>query len=86
MLSHYSCYQFHVINWGTAKLVATMLNFDLLNANHCKPVSNLFKTHEPHIIFVKYEMYLCLFIFHYLDKNPGWVIDYGGYGEFSEDY
>jgi hypothetical protein len=27
-----------------------------------------------------------LFIFYYLDKNPRWVIDYGGYGEFSEDY
>jgi hypothetical protein len=27
-----------------------------------------------------------LVYFHYLDKNPGWVTDYGDYAEFPEDY
>ena len=27
-----------------------------------------------------------LVYFHYLDKNSGWVTDYGGYDNFPEDY
>jgi hypothetical protein len=53
-----------VINWGIAKLVATDAKIwltKMLNAvNLCL---NLFEPHEPHVIFLKYEMYLCLFIF-----------------------
>jgi hypothetical protein len=43
---------------------------------------SLFEPHKPHVIFVKYEIYLCLFIF----INPGWVTDYGSYDNFLEDY
>ena len=39
-----------------------------------------------HVILVKYEMYLCLSIFHYLDKNLGWVTDGNDYEDFPEDY
>ena len=38
-------------------------------------MSALFEPHEPHDIIVKYDMYLRLLYFLYLDKNPGWVPD-----------
>ena len=43
-------------------------------------MSALFEPHEPHDIIVKYDMYLHLLYFLYLDKNPGWVPDcwFGG--------
>ena len=43
-------------------------------------MSALFEPHEPHDIIVKYDMYLRLLYFLYLDKNPGWVPDcwFGG--------
>ena len=34
-----------------------------------------FEPHEPHDIIVKYDMYLHLLYFLYLDKNLGWVPD-----------
>ena len=43
-------------------------------------MSALFEPHEPHDIIVKYDMYLHLLSFLYLDKNPRWVPDcwFGG--------
>ena len=49
-----------------------------MQLNHCLP----FEPHEPRVILVEYEMYLRLFIFHYLDKNPGCVTDGNGYKNF----
>ena len=43
-----------------------------MQLNQCLP----FEPHEPHVILVEYDMYLTLVYFHYLDKNPLWVLDY----------
>ena len=53
-----------------------------MQLNPCQP----FEPHEPYVILAEYEMYLRLFIFHYLDKNPRWVTDGNGYKDFSKDY
>ena len=50
---HYSCLPDHVFIWACHKLVATQL------LNQCQP----FEPHEPHIIFVEYDMYLRLLYF-----------------------
>ena len=60
-----------VINWGIAKLVATSAKIWLIKMlNAVNPYLSLFEPHEPHVIFVKYEMYLCLFIFITWTKIP----------------
>ena len=49
-------------------------------------MSSLFEPHEPHVTLVEYDVYLRLFIFYYLDKNPGWVTDGYGNDNFPYDY
>jgi hypothetical protein len=72
-----------VINWGIANLVAINAKIWLIKMlNAVNLCLSLFEPHKPHVIFVKYEIYLCLFIF----INPGWVTDYGSYDNFLEDY
>jgi hypothetical protein len=44
----------------------------MLNAVNHVCLSSLM---DPHVMLVEYEMYSRLFIFLFLDKNPGWVPD-----------
>jgi len=37
-------------------------------------------------MLAEYEMYSRLFLYFFLDKNPGWVIDDSYYEEFPEDF
>jgi hypothetical protein len=41
---------------------------------------------NPHVILVEYEMYSRLFIFYFLDKNPGWVPKGSWYEDYPEDF
>jgi hypothetical protein len=41
---------------------------------------------KPHVMLVEYEMYSRVFIFLFLDKNPGWVIDGSWYENYPEDF
>ena len=61
---------------GCDKLVANQLlkivtHKKLIVVNQCQP----FEPHEPHVIFVEYDMYLRLLYFLNLWKNPRWVPD-----------
>jgi hypothetical protein len=41
---------------------------------------------NPHVMLVEYEMYSRLFIFLFLDKNPGWVTDDSWYEDYPENF
>jgi hypothetical protein len=46
-----------------------MLKFDSLKTNCSKSVSQPFEPYDSYVIFVKYDMYLYLFIFIIWTKN-----------------
>jgi hypothetical protein len=55
----------------------------MLNAvNHVYLLSLM----NPHVMLVEYEMYSRLFIFYFLDKNPGWVTDGSWHEDYLEDF